>query len=84
MDNSASVGDMYNDEQLTRDAKGLQEFLDALKLQIDEGLGSLEEPPDTSAGPVKASSIAPDDDDLIFERHLGLYPRGTNSTAGVI
>ena len=85
MDNSASTADAWNDEQLTRDAKGLQEFLDALKLQIDEGIASLEEPPDENAGATKASSIAPDEDDLIFERFPGLYPLGTNTTnAGVI
>jgi hypothetical protein len=86
MDNSASTADSWNDEQLTRDAKGLKEFLDALKILIDEGLADLMEPPEENSGASKASSITNDDaPDLIYDRFLGLYPRGTNtSNIGVI
>ncbi len=79
MDNSASTGDAFNDEQLTRDSSGLKDFLKNLKTQIDQGLADLMEPSEENAGAVKSSTIQPDTLDLIWTRHLGLYPSGTNS-----
>lgn len=78
MDNRASTGDAWNDEQLTRDSAGIQEFLDELKGQIDLGLGDLMEPVSEDSGPNKASSIGPDDTYSPFSPFKGLYPLGTN------
>jgi len=78
MDNSSSTGDAFNDEQLTRDSSGLKEFLDALKAQIDEGLGALIEPASDDTGMVKASSISNDTDFDPFDEYRGLYPLGDN------
>ena len=82
MDNRASTGDIFNDEPLTRDAAKLQDFLDALKEQIDEGLGELTEPEDTNAGAVKVTALNSGTVDLIYDRFLGLYPHGTNARVG--
>lgn len=78
MDNRASVQDSWNEEQLTRDSAGLSEFLDALKGEIDKGLGDLEEPPSEDSGPTKASSISNTDSYDAFSPNKGLYPYGTN------
>jgi len=78
MDNRASVGDVFNDEQLTRDSSGIQEFLDSLKDQIDADLGDLMEPPDDDSGPTKAASISNDTAYDAFSPSKGLYPQGTN------
>lgn len=78
MDNSSSVGDAFNDEQLTRDSSGIQEFLDMLKAQIDEGLGALADPAVDDSGTVKAASISNDTDFDPFETYRGLYPLGDN------
>src|SRR6056297_3604562 len=53
MDNSASTGDMWNEEQLTRDTKVQKEYLGNLKAQIDVGLGMLEDPENETTGAVK-------------------------------
>lgn len=79
MDNKASTGDLFNDEPLTRDAKSLEAFIDALKTQVDAGLAELQEPPEDNAGDVKVSALAPDESDLVYDRFLGLYPRGVNT-----
>ena len=76
MDNKASTGDAFNDEPLTRDTQ-LQDFIDALKAQIDAGLAELMLPPEENAGAVKASLLAPDDPDLIYNRFPGLFPVST-------
>jgi hypothetical protein len=80
MDNSASTGDMWNQEQLTRDTKAHKQYLDQLKAQIDVGLGMLEEPEADNAGSVKASSLKNDTAYDAFSPAYGLYPRGTNTT----
>lgn len=77
-DNKGSINDTFNDEPLTRDATGLEEFADALKVQIDEGLAELMLPPEENAGATKVSLLAPDSPDLIYDRFPGLYPLGTN------
>jgi len=77
MDNKSSTGDAFNDEPLTRDTQ-LEEFLEALKVQIDEGLAELMLPPADNAGATKVSLLAPDSPDLIFDRFPGLYPLGSN------
>ena len=78
VDNKGSTGDAFNDEPLTRDATGLEDFIDALKIQIDEGLSALMLPPEENAGATKVSLLAPDEPDLIYDRFPGLYPKGTN------
>ena len=83
MDNKASTGDMWNDEQLTRDTKD-DKFLARLKTQIDIGLGDLQEPINTETGETKASSIGPDTTNLVYNNFPGLYPHGTNETVSVI
>jgi len=80
LDNRASTQDAWNEEQLTRDASGLEEFLDDLKAQIDIGLGDLMEPPSEDSGPVKAASLAPDEPFKPFTTFRGLYPYGTTIT----
>ena len=86
LDNRASVQDAFNDEQLTRDAAGIQEYIDALKAQIDIGLGDLTEPPSEDSGSVKASSIGPTTEYKPFDSGTfkGLYPNGTNYGSGGI
>ncbi len=80
MDNSASVGDAWNDEQLTRDTMK-KEYLDALKASVDEGIAMLEAPPNENSGAVKSSSIKNDKPCMPYAEGTfkGLYPRGTNS-----
>jgi hypothetical protein len=85
MDNRSSVQDAFNDEQLTRDSAGIQEFLDELKAQIDLGLGDLMEPPSEDSGPTKASSISNSGDaftPMAAGSFRGLYPCGTNTGTG--
>lgn len=84
LDNRASTQDNWNEEQLTRDASGLQEFLDDLKAQIDLGLGDLLLPPSDDSGPVKAASLAPAEPFKPFDTYRGLYPCGTNITTSGI
>jgi len=78
MDNSASTGDAFNDEQLTRDASGLHAFLKALKVEIDQGLGDLMSPVSETAGSPKSSAIKNETTNLVYDNFVGLYPRGTN------
>jgi hypothetical protein len=80
MDNRASTGDMWNQEQLTRDTKAHTEYLNNLKAQIDEGLGMLMEPEPDNAGPVKASLLKNETAHDAFSPSYGLYPRGTDCT----
>lgn len=82
LDNRASVGDTWNDEQLTRDTAASQEFLDNLKEQIDIGLGDLMEPPSDNTGSVKVSSMKNDESFDAFSPNKGLYPSGTNYGVG--
>jgi len=78
IDNRASVGDQWNDEQLTRDTLP-SEYLKSLKTLIDEGLSDLEEPVNADSGPVKSDSIGPDESATPYARgtFLGLYPDGS-------
>lgn len=78
MDNRSSVGDAFNDEQLTRDSSGLADFLEALKAQIDEGLGAMAEPAIDDSGMIKAASITNDEAFDPFDSYRGLYPLGDN------
>jgi hypothetical protein len=82
LDNRASVQDLFNSEQLTRDATGLKDFLSALKSQIDKGVASMQSPSAEDSGAVKASSIAPDETDMVYDRFRGLYPYGTSTSIG--
>lgn len=78
LDNKGSTGDAFNDEPLTRDATGLEDFIDELKTQVEEGLADLMVPPEENAGATKVSLLAPDTPDLIYNRFPGLYPVGIN------
>lgn len=78
LDNRAAVADSWNEEQLTRDTQVQDQYLKNLKAQIDVGLGDLMEPMSDTSGPVKASSIAPDESCLPYDNFNGLYPRGVN------
>lgn len=84
MDNKASTGDMWNEEQLTRDTQTSKEFLDRLKSHIDEALADLKEPVPDQKGPIKAASIAPDDPCMQYDNFAGLYPLGTETNIGSI
>ena len=82
MDNRASVADNWNDEQLTRDLFRIKRILDALKKEIDQGLGDLMEPVSEMAGSPKSTSIKNTETDLVYDRFVGLYPYGTNRPIG--
>jgi hypothetical protein len=77
LDNKASTGDMWNEEQLTRDTQD-KKFLANLKTQIDIGLGDLMEPISGNSGPVKVSAIKNDTPLDAFNPNRGLYPKGMN------
>jgi hypothetical protein len=79
MDNSGSVNDAFNDEQLTRDTQ-LKEHLDALKDQIDQGLGDLVLPPDENTGATKSDLIKNETTYKPFSSFKGLYPYGHNTS----
>lgn len=79
MDNRSSVGDAFNEEQLTRDSAALKQFLDGLKTEIDKGLGDMAVPVSTDTGSSKAASITNTGDAFKpFDSFRGLYPYGTN------
>lgn len=82
MDNRASAGDAWSDEQLTRDTQVQKTYLDALKAQVEEGLASLEEPVPDSIGANKCSSITNEDAEDVYASGTfkGLYPQGTSTT----
>lgn len=85
MDNRASVQDAFNDEPLTRDSAGVQDFLDELKIQIDIGLGDLQLPASEDSGATKSASITNPGDaftPMSAGSFRGLYPSGTNVGVG--
>jgi hypothetical protein len=82
MDNRASTGDMWNEEQLTRDTAASKEFLDQLWNDIELGLGDLEEPPSENSGPTKSASVKNTETYSPFSPSRGLYPNGTNNGVG--
>jgi len=71
MDNTGSVNDNFSDEPLTRDSSSVQDFRRELKELIDDGLGQLEEPVNTSAGDPKTSMIGAEEPYLISDNFIG-------------
>ena len=82
MDNRASAGDAWSDEQLTRDTQVQKAYLNALKAQVDEGLASLEEPVPDALRANKCSSITNDEAEDVYASGTfkGLYPNGVSTT----
>lgn len=71
MDNSASAGDKFNDEPLTRDATGLQSSKDDLQSQLDNLLGELADESSNLDPSVKSALNGPDEPYLLSEHKLG-------------
>lgn len=75
MEGEAEARQSWNEEPLTRDASGLQKFKNSLLTQVQTMLGTLEEPENKNAGPVKVASIGRTEPHLVFENHVGKIGR---------
>lgn len=71
MDNAGSVGDIFNDEPLTRDAGQLKDLLDDLKAQLAVLLGELADDDSNVKHADKASLNGPDTTYLLTDTKIG-------------
>jgi hypothetical protein len=71
MESESESRQNFNDEPLSRDAKGLQKAKDALMAEVSDLLGRLQEPVNEDAGYNKSFSTGRETPFLIFENHPG-------------
>jgi hypothetical protein len=69
MSSAHLTSQQWNEDPLSRDSDGMQNYLDALKQQIDSGLADLvEDPDDYESKTVRASSVGPEEPYLLSNR----------------
>ncbi len=72
MDNSASTGDLFNDEPLTRDASGAHTFINSLKKQLEETLQGIATDDSELNKSVKSTLNGPEKAYLLSQNNIGL------------
>jgi hypothetical protein len=80
IENQHTVNESFNDEPLTRDSAQVKEYMDHLKLIIDQNMLALLVPPQEGNGEFASALIERQDENgdadpyIVYENFIGLYP----------